>query len=140
MATEMTQGDWREAGFAMVWAITDRASYRAFDDREYPDDDSFNKAFDAVKLNLAAPAGLADGEYRVYHKSYNGKGWGSGVTVKDGHFIPVPTENGVLCAVAQSYYVDPDEVREGKAGLDHRFIEGFRWDAESDCLEVVTGS
>ena len=140
MTEKMTQGDWRDAGFTMVWSITDRESYRVFDEGSHPDRESFCAAFDAVELDLSAPEGVEDGTYRVYHEGYSGRGWCYGVVIKDGHFVPEPTERVVLCAVANSYGVDPVRVREGKSGLDHRYIEKFRWDAERDALEVVTGS
>lgn len=140
MAEKMTQGEWKAAGFAMVWSITDRESCRVFDECFYPNHESFCEAFDAVELDLSAPDGLEDGTYRVYHKGRSGRGWGKRVVVSDGHFDPVPTERAVLNAVAASYGLDPVNVLEGKAGLDYRYIESLRWDAECGALDVVTGS
>ena len=140
MAERMTQGDWNEAGFVMFWSIPNRAEYEAFNRKEHGSHEAFCKAYDAVGLDFNAPHGTPDGEVAVYHYAGRLRGESEGVVVKDGVFEPVSTERAVLEAVARSYDLEPEDVRERLVCIDHRFIEKFRWDAERSALEVVTGS
>ena len=121
-----TYGDWRNAGFAMVWSIF----------KDYPEDDDINAAI----LDFSAPEGLPNGEYRIRHEGYGRTGDSIGAIVRDGEFEPISTEVAVLRAVALTYGLDPVAVEEGREGLDYRFIESFRWNEESGYLEVGIGS
>ena len=135
----MTIGEWWNLGFKMVWSINDEDSWREFDkiDTYTCTEEQWKEAYDNILLDFTAPEELPDGTYTVMHHGYY---WakGFGALVQNRQFIPVPTEAAILEAVCQSYGISVNDLKRGRAGIDHVYIEGFRWDGET--LEVVTGS
>ena len=140
MFTQMTNGEWRSLGVTMVWSIYDKDSYAAFDKLDHANHEDFCRAHDAILLDLRAPEGTPDGEHLLVCHLYPKEGKARGVTVKDGHFVPKPTEAAVLRAVCESDGADARKVKAGKERIDHVYIEVWLWDEERQALIVQTGS
>ena len=141
MPHEMTSAEWAEQPFTMTWSIRNHADEDAFRHaRPYYTHAQFRAAFDKIRLDFTAPPGMPDGIHTVYHDTLESIGVSVGVIVRDGHFLPHPTEAAIMEAVAKSYGVDPAAVRRGQAGFDRVFIEDFRWHPETQRLQAFTGS
>ena len=142
--TTMTVGEWRSKNYNMRWSIYDEDSYHAFDAKPYTSKEQSKTDYGAILLDLRVPAGTPDGIHKVRHRS----GWKDmpqegvsvGVVVKNGLFLPDPTEATVFEAVCKSYNVPEADIRARRNVLDHVFIEEFEWDPEWGGLEVTTGS
>ena len=119
-----TYGDWKRAGFAMIWSI-----YAA-------DHNDFH--IDHWPLDLSAPEGISDGVYRISNYYGDTVGIGTGAIVRDGKFEPFSTERATLQAAALARGLSPISAKE--VGLHHHFIEKYEWDARQRCLEVHLGS
>ena len=141
-STPMTIGQWKSQQFIMHWSIYDRNSINGFQAREasYTDEATWRQAFGETLLDFTAPEGTPDGSHTVYHQRSHKTGESHGVIVVDRQFVPHPTQNAVMEAVAKSDGVDPDHLRQGKAVINNIFIEGFEWHPETQRLEVFTGS
>ena len=138
-SSPLTRGQWSNGPFIMDWCATIKDDDEAF--IASTSKDGWNPdAYDNIRLDFSTPEGTPDGEHRVYSKGWDGEGIGEGVVVQDGQFEPISTERAVLDAVARSYGADPDDIRVGYKELHHIFIEGFKWDADRQMLEVHMGS
>ena len=142
--TTMTVGEWDSKNYKMQWSIYDRESYNAFDDKPYTTKEQWKTSYDAIVLDLRAPDGTPDGIHKVRHRS----GWQDmpqegvsvGALVKNGLFLPDPTQATVFEAVCKSYNVPDTSIRARLDVIDHVYIEKFKWDPEWGGLEVTTGS
>ena len=140
----MTVGEWDSKNYKMRWSIYDRESYDAFDAKPYTTKEQNNLDYRTIMLDLRAPAGTPDGIHKVRHQS----GWRDmpqegvsvGVIVRNGLFLPDPTEATVFEAVCKSYNVPETSIRARLNVIDHVFIEQFKWNPEWGGLEVQTGS
>ena len=138
----MTIFEWAEQGYQMEWAIYDAESWAAFNQRckdEKLEGMDFCIAHDALVLDFRAPEGTPDGTHQVYHARSRGRsGWGEGAVVKDGHFVPTPTEAAAFAAVCRSHGLEPSQVEsaDDSAGIESLFIEGWSWDADKQALQV----
>ena len=133
----MTNGEWREAGFKMSWSIYDHESWETFiamaDDLE---EDEAKAAHNNILLDLSAPKGMPDGIHTVRHIF----GHAHGVEVRNGQFVPAPTDDAMYAAVCRSYGLDQDSIQKGIAPIDHVYIEIVEWDEEDKELLVFIGS
>ncbi len=137
----MTVQHWRDAKFHMRWSIYDRRSYDDFKRRRpFANGDDRRRAHGNVLLDFRAPEGTPDGIHTVYHDTRQRRGQSCGVIVRDGLFVPHPTQGAVLEAVAKSYNVNPTDGRAGRDSLGHIFIEAFAWDPEEGKIAVFTVS
>ena len=144
-AAPMTIGEWRKAGFVMRWSIYDQESKSAYDawleETEDPDPKEERQRYMNIRLDLSVPAGTPDGAHRVRtgKREVGGQRLGRAV-VKNGRFIPAPTERAIFEAVCAEYGITEEDVITGRAGLDHIYIEKLSWDAEQKELSVFMGS
>ena len=82
----------------------------------------------AVSSSTCAPTRAPPtASHTVYHISRQGRGQSCGVIVRDGLFVPHPTQAAILEAVAKSYNVNPAEIRAGRASINHIFVEDIAW-------------
>ena len=138
MALKMTIDDWEAMGFVMIWAIYNEKSYEAYESREFSNPEDANRDYGKILLDFSAPKDIPDGVHTVYHGGYDDQG--HGLLVKNRKFVPVPTEAAVLEAVAKTFDITANDVRNGKEGLDYVFIEDFKWDKEKNMIDVIIGS
>lgn len=123
--------DWEEAGFVMRWSIFG----------EHPDDFEYED----WPLDFSAPEGVPDGAYQVQITTRHGTGTSGKIAdsyaqIVNGKFDPYHTERACLEAVTASYGMLPAQVLSKGRGLDHIFIERFRFDEETGMLIVSVGS
>ena len=158
--TIRTEGDWNDQRqFRMIWNICNQADKQAAEDKidelrhqaragEISPLElhiSLSRCYHRVRLDLSVPDGVPDGLHQVFHRS----GWrdlppegvASGVVVRDGQFDPHSTEAAVYAAVCRSYGI-PDQCFQSSPYpvIDHVYIQAFVWDADTQRLEVITGS
>lgn len=133
---QMTAKNWRDMGFAFIWIKENEVDRNIFNNKWNKYLDEFGLAYDisdvqkkqqtrerdSIRLDLSteAPDGVYDVLYRIEDKVGSGStgtvGVGHGVKVKDGKFVPVPTERAV-----QEAYKDA-------TGVDMRFVRpGYYW-------------
>ena len=95
-------------------------------------------------LDFRAPETTPDGIHKVRHGSRQSglpaDGVSVSVIVRNGHFLPNPTEDTVYEAVCKSYAIPQKSILARLRVLDHVFIESFEWDPEWSGLLVTTGS
>ena len=137
MSTSLTIGQWEEASYPMIWSIYDEESYAKSEILIESNSNLFIIAYKNILLDLSAPDDIPDGVHNVYY--YEGD-LVSGVTVKDREFVPGPTVDAVLETVCSLYRITGKDVKEGREGLDHVYIEGFEWDKERQAIQVHLGS
>ena len=137
----MTIGEWTDGNLPMVWSIYDEESYRAFNEAEHrlEDEQAWSKAYREIALDMTAPQDTPNGMFPIFHKGIQ-EGRSAGVLVIDGKFVPVNIAAAAFEAVCKSYDTTANEVRTGKDGIDHVFIEKFTWHPERRILQVHTGS
>lgn len=85
-----------------------------------------------LTLNLDAP--VSDGIYRVKMNSRHTDIWESGVTVKDGVFVPKPTAEAIYRLVVRHHYKNPTFTEP----IDHSFLEMINWNGNT--FKVLLGS
>ena len=140
----MTQGEWRDQNYRMVWSIYDQQSYDAYSAKPHTNREKSRADFREILLDLRAPEGTPDGIHKVRHSS----GWKGmpkygvsvGVIVKDGYFLPDPTEATIFVAVCKSYGISESSIQARHHVIDHVFIESIQWDSQWGGLLVITGS
>ena len=129
---KMTAGQWRQAGYPMVWSIYQEGAYDGQEEHA------------RAQLDLSAPEGMADGIYNVFHHAFTGVsriGRAGGVEIRQGHFVPGPTQEAIFQAVCRSYGLDPETVsRTEEPPFSHFYIEHIGWDPEDNEFVVFTGS
>lgn len=137
----MTIGEWTNRNLPMVWSIYDDDSYTAFTlaDRVQTDQEASKKAYREIVLDMRAPADTPDGMFAIFHNGSQ-EGRSAGVLVRNGRFIPENIAAATFEAVCKSYDTTANDVRTGKDGIDHVFIEKFTWHPERRILQVHTGS
>lgn len=141
MNQQMTIQDWRDARFHIRWSIYDRESYEAYKRRiPFADREERRLAHGQIVLDLRAPEGAPDGIHTVYHVSRQGRGQSCGVIVRDGMFVPHPTQAAILEAVAKSYNVNPADIRAGRDSIHHIFVEDIAWNPSEGKIAVYMGS
>ena len=86
---------------------------------------------DKLILDLDAP--VPDGVYRVTSAGYNPI-WESGITVKDGKFVPKPTADALYRLVVRWHNENPTFTE----AIDHCFVESLEWNGKG--FEVFMGS
>lgn len=137
----MTRGEWDELNVDMIWSITKREDEEHWDEVAAPGEIGWKEAFNSVPLDFTAPRGMSNGTHWVWHDIGPNSGDNAyGVEIKDGQFIPLSTARACLEAVARSYGITRQDIEEGREGIDHVYIEGFTWEAETGRLLVITGS
>ena len=134
----ITRAQWEEQGYPMVWSIAGNKPNTKFEEETVDINEGWIQAYDQVLLNMSAPPGAPDGTHCVYESNY--KGYAYGAEIKDGQFIPKPTADAVFSAACQSYDTTPQDVLEGRDGIDHVYIERFEWDDTLQALRVMLGS
>ena len=98
-------------------------------------------------LNLDAP--VPDGIYRV-REAHNFTGLETGITVKDGKFVPETTAECLYKLMLHKYFdvvhlslaPEYDEKIAAKHGygIDHVFVQRLEWIADDEIFEVYMGS
>ena len=141
---EITIQDWREMGLQMVWSIHNEEDRQRHQQTRFQTDEEARDDYRRTRLDLEAPEGMEDGVYGAFHRSgwrdMPERGESHGVTVQEGRFLPEPTDAAIFEAVCRSYRVDPQEAPEGRARIDHVFIEKVTHHPGNRMLEVFTGS
>ena len=142
--TTMTIGDWRNKNYRMIWSIYDKNSYAEFNAKPYYTREQSRADYRQILLDFRAPENTPDGIHKVRHGSRQSglpdEGVSVGIIVRDGHFLPDPTEATVYEAVCKSYAIPQEAILARRRVLDHVFIESFEWDPEWGELIVTTGS
>ena len=138
----MNIGQWQNGGFHTVWGIYDKDSYdeydRVADLGGYTSESEYLDAYDAVELDLWAPDGTPEGWVEVrYDKVSGAKGW---VEVREGRFVPMSTDLGVLRAVCENDGVDYGLALSRNEYAHHVYIEKFIWNEDEQVLVVWMGS
>ncbi len=142
--SSMTIGNWDDKNYRMSWSIYDQKSYAEFEAKPYTTRQQSRADYMQILLDLRAPEGTPDGIHKVQHRS----GWTGmptpgvsvGVIVRDGRFLPDPTEATVYEAVCKSYAIPEAAILARQDVINHVFIESFEWDPEWGGLLVHTGS
>ena len=138
MTQTMTKGEWVEASFNMAWCIYNNEDITAYRNGLKTDEDPL-LTWQKLRLDFSAPAGTPDGVHKVQHQSKLGIGHAEGVVVKDGLFVPEPTQRAVFEAVCMSCRLDPETASLNDLHrLGHYLIEDFKWDDQHHVLEVST--
>ena len=136
----MTLEEWNQKHFIMDWSIHDHESWREYCDTEFATAEEEQKAFRSIKLDLRAPKGTPDGLHTLLCLQGGEEGRTAGVIVRNGEFIPENIAAACLEAVCHSYGITSNDVRTGREGIDHVFIEQFNWHPDARRLEVHVGS
>ena len=140
----MTAKEWHALELPITWGITYESEVK------YPQTYEIGKSYrlsdmicqycgtkgmtcdcyDKQVLNLDAP--LPDGVYDVAED--DGYNRVSGITIKDGKFVPKPTAEALYRFVVNKYYPNPKYTEP----IDHNCLEWIEWTGEY--FEVFMGS
>ena len=131
--------DWNELELPVTWCI-----YKDEPEVKYPTKMEVGKSYrlsemwcefcgakgmdcdchENLTLNLDAP--VPDGVYRVTSAGYNPI-WESGITVKNGKFVPKPTADALYRLVVRWHNENPTFTE----AIDHRFVESLEWNSKT---------
>ena len=141
MPETMTIGEWRNANYFMHWGIYDQASWEEFDAVDNVSEQEWKDAYNRVKLDFTAPEGAPDGTHKVYVAHYDHPPrYGLNAVIRDGMFVPEPTDGAVLEAACNTFGANILDVRRTRKGMEKRFIEAFAWGERRGALRVQLGS
>ena len=125
----------------MIWSRHHPDDWRDYEDNlPHRTATEQRRAYDAIRLDLTAPAEIPDGEYTAVVERLDATGSAPGIIIQDGRFAPEPTHHAILQAAAIAHGWDPDASNSASLPMDHVFIEDFRYDAANHAIIVGCGS
>ena len=95
MTQPMTKSEWVKASFKMAWSIYNTEGIAAFRNA-LSQSQNPPLTWQEIRLDLSAPPRVPDGVHNVLHQSAIGRAYAGGVVVKDGRFVPEPTQQAVF--------------------------------------------
>ena len=107
--TEMTIGQWNQANRHMIWSIYNYKDWERIDQDTFTSEEEARRAYETVRLDLAAPDGLPDGSYTlVCHGFNNRRGRADGALIRQGKCDPDSFDQAAYTALCRAYNIDPD--------------------------------